>query len=445
MSIKLPKISEIEAQGIARLKQLEPKIETSWYGKFSLNLVRAFAAAAWLVCLYALGVFKASFVQTSKNDDLERHASETDEERKAASAAFGLATVYGVSGTVVPILTEFRADNGLTYIANETALIADKQVAVTAFEVVGDLVWLTVGYGHGLTSDADVVLTGFAPAAYNAAFTVVGVDEVRVCIELKDAASITQFGVIEAAFASLSVECTTAGLEGNLSANEKLRCDLIGVDFTAAGADGLTGGAEIESDYYLQQRIIKKRSIIEGVFTAPQVELAALSVAGNTRAWVVQPERGVYGGVRGQVGYRPLAGEVVVYVVRDEDGNIEPSDTVLALTKSVILVDGKKTCHTTVDDVFVLAPTVRKIDVSIENLNPNTAEMRGAIVAEYEANMADLLSLSDGITVKQIEQFVLLARDATGRRVIDFSLALPSSDIAGESGVLLTAGDVKWI
>lgn len=70
----------------------------------------------------------------------------------------------------------------------------------------------------------------------------------------------------------------------------------------------------------------------------------------------------------------------MVYVVRDEDKNIEPSDTVLVLAKSVILSEGKKTCHTTADDVFVLAPTVRKIDVSIENLSPNTAEMRSAIV-----------------------------------------------------------------
>ena len=439
MPEKSPKISDIENQGIIRLKQLEPNIDASWYGRFTLNLVRAFAGAAYLVCLYAQRMFKATFVQFAKGEDLEIHAKENAIQRKPAVGSTGNVTVYGAENTIIPLFSEFQSGNRLIFQTNEESYISRREFTIQNHEQEAGLLWLDVGLNHNITSQAMITLDGFAPDSLNQSHFVVGVDATRVCIHSDELVEVP--GEIQVIMSTVAVTCQTSGLGTNISSGEELSSKIAGVEKAIIPFDGLSGGADVESDSDLRQRIQKARSIIEGVFTAPQVELAALNVPGNTRAWVITPTNKA-GGTRGNAGYLPRPGEVVVYPVRDDDPSIIPNQTVLELTKQEIIKNGKMPCHTRVEDIFVLAAHEVKVNITIKNLVPDTPSMRKAVQAEFKANMQDWLNLSDGLTLKQVNQFILSARDEAGNRIINFDIVEPMADIVGVQGQLLTAGDV---
>lgn len=443
MPEKSPKISEIEAQGITRLKQLEPQIDSSVYGKFILNLVRAFAGAAYLVCLFAQRMFKATFAQLAVGDDLELHAKENNITRNPATGATGEVTVYGKENTHIPISTEFISQSGLIFKSDEEGYIYLQSFPVASVNYQSDFIWLDVGAGHGLTRDAPVVLTGFLPENLNGNHAVSGVDNNKIAINI-NSINIETLGIVRSAKTSITITCESTGINTNVAGGEELNINLAGAQKAIVGVDGLTGGAEQETDFYLRKRVLKARSIIDGVFTAPQVELAALSITGNTRAWVVSPEYGVSGGERGKPGYLPRPGEVVTYIVRDDDTSIIPSQTVLSLTKAAVISKGKKPCHTRDDDIFVIAPIVQKVDIVLSGLIPNTPAMRNAVETEFKANMNDWINLGDTLYLKQIEQFILSSQDSAGNKVQNFDLISPSGNINVNSGTLLVAGEIKW-
>ena len=439
MPEKSPKISDIENQGIIRLKQLEPSIDASWYGRFALNLVRAFAGAAYLVCLYAQRVFKATFVQFAKGEDLEIHAKENGIQRKPAVGSTGNVTIYGAKNTIIPLFSEFQSSNGLVFQVNEESYISSREFIINNYEQEAELLWLDVGLNHNITAQAFITLHGFVPESLNHEYQVIGVDAARICIYFGD--PVETIGSALIVMSTVAVTCQTAGLGTNISSGEELSSKIAGVEKVIIPFGGLSGGADIESDSDLRQRIQKARSIIDGVFTAPQVELAALNIPGNTRAWVITPTQ-TTGGTRGNTGYLPRPGEVVVYPVRDNDPSIIPNQTVLELTKQEIIKNGKMPCHTRVEDIFVLAAHEVKVNITIKNLVPDTPSMRKAVQAEFKANMQDWLNLSDGLTLKQVNQFILSARDEAGNRIINFDIVEPMADIVGVQGQLLTAGDV---
>jgi hypothetical protein len=60
----------------------------------------------------------------------------------------------------------------------------------------------------------------------------------------------------------------------------------------------------LESDASYRARILLSRSLLEGVYTPDQVWLAALSVPGNTRVFVVRPDS-AGSGIPGVAGFQP--------------------------------------------------------------------------------------------------------------------------------------------
>jgi uncharacterized phage protein gp47/JayE len=213
-------------------------------------------------------------------------------------------------------------------------------------------------------------------------------------------------------------------------------------DFEAYLVNGLSGGADAETDSSYSQRIIDSRNLIEGVFTAPQVRLAALKVAGNTRAWVVSPIVNVSGGSPSTAGYKPQPGECCVYIMRDSEANPIASPEVLSVTRDSVVEFGAMPCHTIEDDVHVYAPILQPVTIQIANLEPNTQAMKNAIEAELQAYMQDALDFEDSFTDKQQIAVISNARDTSGGRVFDFDLL--SGTFSAGSGGLLVFGGVQW-
>lgn len=135
----------------------------------------------------------------------------------------------------------------------------------------------------------------------------------------------------------------------------------------------LTGGADTETDAQLRARILQR--IQNPPMGGSQADYVAwaLAVPGVTRAWAA-PEQGI-----GTITVRFLMDDLRA----DNDGWPYPED-VQAVADYI-----DKMRPVTVKDCYVLAPIKQFIDLTIQNLVPNTTEAQ----AEVEQSLRDMLFL----------------------------------------------------
>ena len=159
------------------------------------------------------------------------------------------------------------------------------------------------------------------------------------------------------------VRALDAGTIGNLESGASL-----GLVAPVSGADttfivvSITGGFEAESDDDLRARVLQRIQNPPLGGTAANYVTWALAVPGVTRAWAA-PEQGV-----GTITVRFLMDEA-----RPPDGwpNADDVQTVHDYINTMRPV--------TVKDCYVFAPIKEFIDVTIDNLVPNTVEVAAAI------------------------------------------------------------------
>jgi uncharacterized phage protein gp47/JayE len=252
-------------------------------------------------------------------------------------------------------------------------------------------------------------------------------------------------GAVQIQGAVVSVVSKVGGSNQNslgdslLSGDTSNLYDVVYIDY-----NGLSGGANEETDDAYRQRIIAARNVLDGVFTPAQVVSAALTVPGNTRAWVVSPEYLVAGGVPGEPGYLPQPGQVVVYIIQDiEDGYNTPTQSVLDDTRNAIVALGRMPVHTVKEDIFVFSPIFQPVDFEIGDLTPNVPSLKAAIEQELKAFIQDYLGLGEGFTRNQMISVITNTVDSVGNKPIDFNLITESVEATGSG--LITYGSTTWL
>jgi len=185
---------------------------------------------------------------------------------------------------------------------------------------------------------------------------------------------------------------------------------------------GLSGGASLESDALLLQRLLSRIRMPPHGGNANDYLQWTLSVAGVTRAWVYPMEMG--------------AGSVTVRFMTDgstPDGIPTPADVarVQAFLDSVAPVTAR---------VHAAAPIPQDLDVHIILLDPDTPEVRAGIEAELrdmlrlETEPGGLLFLSR-----------IYARITAAPGVIHFTLLDPTADVQADPGHILVLGALSFV
>jgi uncharacterized phage protein gp47/JayE len=225
----------------------------------------------------------------------------------------------------------------------------------------------------------------------------------------------------------VTVFAETAGQSGNTDSGAALQLDnpIIGVNAQAlVAADGISGGAEIESDDSLRKRLIARIQNPPMGGSAADYITWTREVAGVTRAWVYPLEQG--------------DGTVVVRFVRDNDADIIPDANEVAAVQAHINAVRPVTA-----DVIVVAPIPVPIDF-ILRVVPNTSAVRAAV----EAALRDLLrreaapegGFNEGrILISHIREAVSLATDE-----YDHTLDMPSANITLGIGQFAVFGSIAW-
>lgn len=234
----------------------------------------------------------------------------------------------------------------------------------------------------------------------------------------------TEEVTISGGTAEAPVQAVDAGAAGNQPAGTELDfvSPIPGVSGTAVvTADGLAGGADLESFDDWRDRILERRARIPRGGAAGDWEGWAMEVPGVTRAW------------EDPLGMGP--GSVVVRIMADDaDSGPLPSSQLIDTVQAYI--EERKNVQA---QVYVVAPDTADFAPEL-SVTPDTEDVRGAV----EAALQDLVEREGepGGTLL-ISRIRTIIGSAAG--VEDYELASPTADVEYGTGVLPLWGGVTWL
>lgn len=449
MTFNLIAFEEFIAQANAEIRRVNPDIDPTVFGSFTVPYNVSASALAYSVQQVVVDLSVQLFPQTAEGEFLERWAGYENLERLPASSATGFISIEGIVGTIIPALTIFQGSNGLDYESQAVSTVIDIAQGIQSLERSGSIVTATLADDHQLASGVEVTITGAIEPEYNGTFisTVIARNQFTYSIATTPTTPATGTINYAATFASIELKAVDTGQQTNVSGGAVFTPvpAISNVDPSGfAQFDGMSGGAEIETDEALRTRVILSRSIIEGVFTADQVKLAALGIAGNTRVFVVRPSLSVADPAPAP-GVVPAPGQVAIYVLRDDDANIIPTQTVLDNTKAAIIADGALPAHSSEIDVFVFGPLTVSTDFDFASITPDTPTMRDAVGLQLQAFFEDTVEFEQDVTEAAYLGAIQNTQDLqTGDIIQSFSLTSPSGDIAVSAGEIAVLGSVTF-
>jgi len=229
--------------------------------------------------------------------------------------------------------------------------------------------------------------------------------------------------VIAGGTASAAVTAVLAGDDGNTQPGSTLTLvsPVTGVNSNATvDASGITGGADVETDSDLLERLLARVQTPPHGGTAGDYVNWALEVPGVTRAWAYPLENG--------------DGTVVVRFMMDD-----------AYSDGIPLAGDVATVQAYLDAqapalaaVTVAAPTPVPLDMTIA-INPNNTTVQQAVQEE----LADLFlrTTSPGGTVlySRLNEAVSIAQGE-----IDHSILSPTDDVTHTYDQIATLGTITW-
>lgn len=450
MSLNYPTFDDLAAQIRAEFRKQLPEVDPTVFGSWARALADGNAVLAQSISFLIRDLEKELFPQTASGEFLDLWGDYEGLERKPESPSTGNISVVGTAGTVIPVLTDFTGSNGVAYRSTAVSTITVVNQTITTLTRSGSLVTATLGSDHGLATGVEIIVSGATEPEYNGTFTATVTSRTTFQYTIIGTPSTPATGSPEydVDIASVPVEAQTNGLSTNLDSGAQL-------SFTndpPSGADDpglvqfddLSGGASEETDEDYRTRILLSRSIIEGVFTPDQIKLAALSISGNTRAFVKKPTLSVCAGGSGSA-TAPVPGQTSVFILRDSDPSIIPSQSVLDATKQTIIDDGALPAHTSEVDLFVEAPDLVETDFDFTALNPDTPTMRTAVQEQLQAFFEDTVDFEETVTEASYLGSIQATQDLqTGEFIISFSLSTPSGDIVVTDGEIASLGDVTF-
>lgn len=228
-------------------------------------------------------------------------------------------------------------------------------------------------------------------------------------------------GVIAGGVANVAILAVLAGAAGNLAADSTLSLveTVAGINGTATvGVDGITGGADAESDDSLRLRLLARiQAPPHG--GARHDYVAWAKEAGATRAWALPDWLGI-----GTVG--------VTFVIDGRD-DILPTVEEVATVQTHIDTVRPVTAAVT---VFAPTPLVTNYQIRID---PNSV----AVQTEVAAELADLYAREAELGARLYLSHI---RTAVGRSagLNDYTLIAPSADLVPLAHEIPVIGTITW-
>lgn len=435
-------------QAKAELRRQISSIDPTVFGSFASPFLTSASALAYSITLTVRDLEVQLFPQTANGEFLELWGGYEGLERLPASSSIGDISIGGTVGVVVPVSTVFNGANGVSYTSTAVGTVQTIAQSITTVSRVGSTVTVTTTGAHTLATGLSVTIAGAVETEYNGTFdiTVTARNQFTYTITTTPTTPATGTITLSSDYAIVSLQSDDTGQTVNLNSGAVLTIDSAITNLDSTGFvqfDRLSGGANLETDAAYRARILLSRSIQEGVFTADQIKLAALGIAGNTRVFVVRASASACS--TPVVGFVPSAGEVAVYVLRDNAANIIPSQAILDQTKQAIIDNGKLPANTYEGDLYVFGPNTVEVDFDFTALSPDTPTMRTAVEDQLNAFFEDSVDFEEDVLEAAYLGAIQSTQDLqTGDFINSFALSAPSGDVAISAGEIGVLGSVTF-
>jgi uncharacterized phage protein gp47/JayE len=281
-------------------------------------------------------------------------------------------------------------------------------------------IWLTVGRVPASTARGNARFSGADGAVIPAGTRIKRADGL-IYLTTEDA-------IVAGGTAVAPIVAGEIGQIGNCDAGTPLRLEspLVGVTSTAKVTfAALTGGADMESDDALRERLLDRIKSPPMGGAAHDYIAWALEVPGVTRAWCYPEEMGL--------------GTVTVRFTRDNDSNFIPDADEVATAQAYIEARKPVTAH-----LFVEAPIPVPIAFRLR-VTPATIVVQAAV----EAALRDLLireAVPEGgngegtIYLSHIREAISLSADET-----DHDIEEPHANVTFTTGQMAIFGGITWV
>jgi uncharacterized phage protein gp47/JayE len=436
MSIDLPE-SAVEVDSRAKtdvqreLTGSNPFLKDSWLGA----IVTAFSNRIFDFYLQLNILLRELFWNTSTGEFLEIQASWFGKTRLPATQSNGNIIITGTATTSVPLGTEWKTSDDLSFLTTAAVTIAANSISVSSITRSGQTATVTTISDHNLSSEVLVDIAGAVETEYNGtgiAIQVTGANTFTYTVVGTPSTPAT--GAITADFISASapVQSVDFGEDVNLVADAPLTIasPIVGVDNDANVDFGeIGGGTNQETDSALRTRFLDRVQNPVAHFNIAEIEDKAKEINGVTRVFVEE--------------ITPDVGQVTVYFMRDNDDNPIPSGAEVTTVKDKILEI--KPANTSDADVIVAAPAAVVNNFVFTALAPSTSTMKTAI----DANLAQFFDESTevGVDIEEdaYRSVIFNTVDTeTGDTVQSFALSAPVGDVTIASGEIGTLGTVTY-
>lgn len=448
MPLSYPTLEQLIETARAEFRRQLPNVDPTVFGSWSRGFIDGCGAMAHALGFVVRDLEQEMFPQTATDEFLDRWGAYEDLPRNPATGASGPISLNGTVATVINAGEQFTGSNDVVYSVISPAAVEVVALLLTSLTRSGTTATAITATPHKLATGMSMTVSGADQGAYNilAPVTVIGPNTFTYQVAGSPATPATGTINETSNFASLNVQAITTGPGTNMIAGSTLNVGLPNLSSLAyVQFAGVSGGADLESNDDYRDRIIESRSNISGVFTEDQIKIAARTIPGNTRVFVKRPVTALGSGTQGLPSYSPAAGQVVVIVVRDDDENIIPTQSILDQTKTAILELGKLPAHTRADDVFVLAPVAQVVNFVFSAILPNTETMKTSIRNQLIAFFQDSVTFEDDIPAPSYQGTIQNTRDTvTGERLQSFTLSSPVAAIVVADGNIPVLGTVTF-
>lgn len=448
MPLSYPTLENLIETARAEFRRQLPDIDPTVYGSWARGFIDGCGAMAHALGFVVRDLEQELFPQSATDEFLDRWGGYENLPRNPATGASGFISLNGTVATVINAGEQFTGSNDVVYSVISPAAVEVVALLVTSLTRSGTTATAGTSTPHMLATGMQTTISGAVETAYNGLVTVTVTGENSFTYQVAGAPSTPATGTITETsnFASLNVQAVTTGPATNMLAGATLNVNLANLSSLAYVQFGaLGGGADLELDDDYRDRIIESRSNISGVFTEDQIKIAARTIPGNTRVFVKRPVTALGSGTQGLPSYSPAAGQVVVIIVRDNDANIIPTQSVLDQTKDAIITLGKLPAHTRADDVFVLAPVAQVVNFTFTAISPNTQTMKTSIRNQLIAFFQDTVTFEEDIPSASYNGAIQNTRDTvTGDRLVSFTLSAPPGSIVVADGNIPVLGTVTF-
>lgn len=382
-----------------------------------------------------LDILPNVFPQYCKSvESLENFADWKNITRNPATGSKGKATISGIDGSVIELGQVFIANNK-EYKNLGSIEITTQEIVLNSLTVNGTLVKAVTASNHNFASNINVTISGAENKKLNGEYpiTVTGLKEFTYVISESITAEETENLIAKANIAVLQLECLSTGADTNLSNGDALAISepIEGVSSNAyTQFSGISGGADIQSFDEWKAKVVDRFQNPITYFNENNIRQTALSVSGVTKVWVYP--------------CTPTKGQVTVFFIRGNDEDVIPDvNEVKEVTDKILALRNVKDDPS---DVFVYAPTPKKIDFTFSSITPDTPTMKTAIKNALKQLFEDEVELGVSMTQRNYENAIGNCYDMeTGTKLKNYTLDNPTGDIEVATNELLVLGDVTFL